>query len=419
MYRAGAEARARLHMALISTARNARSSTQPGAREQVLASLRQAAAIDPSSEVRNELISALAMTSLHVSQITPWRGTLAPGWSQDLTTEARLEENAVKLYRNGNPLPAPAMEPGRIPVEIGNFSPDGKWLAMKMPDESNAVWSLERNTWLEYLPALRMVCFSPDSQTLVGDSGGGTLYVRPMDKLEGIYVHWDRNSLRPLGYSPDGRYFAVSHYAHPRMAVLSTDTWKEVYRYELPATGRIRCLAWQPDSRGFAVGTENLKIYEWKLREGAIPYQYLGHSATIFALAYHPTQPLLVSQSWDGTTRVWDSLSRQINAVFPWMGRRTFFTPDGMTLCMENETDSSTVLVSYNPSEACRTFTVQHRDLDEVGTAGCWSVDFNPDGTLLACGDTSGLWMFHLDKPLPPLLLMDTYCWNEIRRAHV
>ncbi len=172
------------------------------------------------------------------------------------------------------------------------------------------------------------------------------------------------------------------------------------------------CAAWRPDGSGFFVGTESFKIYEWSLTENSLPRQYTGHSGNILALATHQDGEWLLSQSDDGTTRLWNTASAQTVAQLPYTGSEVRFFPDGRRFVCEDRETKELHIGQLVPSSVCRQLAIPHPDPDKIGTRGSWFVTFSPDGGLLNVGDIEGL--FHYDGHSGQLLHHAPlgYCWS-------
>jgi len=94
------------------------------------------------------------------------------------------------------------------------------------------------------------------------------------------------------------------------VALIDTARGVETARLRPPtgeAEGQFFSLAFAPDGRELAVGTQNGLIDLWSLDSPRGPRLHLpGHRGGVNALAYDPKGSHLVSAGFDRTVEVWD-----------------------------------------------------------------------------------------------------------------
>ena len=408
--------RLNLHDSLLAQARALRESGLLGIRTQAIQALDHAIRLQPSPASQAELSSALAMTELR--PIPPFsygsgeRSNADAAFTRYTSLDA-MGHLTVRQLQDRSII-------SRVPLDIvdpdgyGPFSPDGRFLCVRpVRKQPFAVWDCQENRFRHQAVAGTSVLFAPDSRTLaIGDAAG---QLKLMDVITGaILATYDTalKPVRPYSFSPDGTHLVAGQFASPRFEVLETATGRSVQRGEHPPAARLRCAAWRPDGSGFFIGTESSKIYEWSLTGNSLPRPYIGHQNNVTALAVHPGGEWLLSQSKDGTTRIWSTLSAQMVAQLPCHGSEVRFSPDGRQLLFEDRNAQLLHLVDLIPSPVCRQFLIPHPDSDNIGTRGCWSICFSPDGALLSIGDTDGL--FHFDGHTGQLLNHQRlgFCWS-------
>jgi small GTP-binding protein len=72
-------------------------------------------------------------------------------------------------------------------------------------------------------------------------------------------------------------------------------------------TGTISSMAWSPDGRVLASGSDNKTIRLWDGQTRQLLHTLEGHTGTIYSVAWSPDGFLFVSKSDDGTVRLWST----------------------------------------------------------------------------------------------------------------
>ena len=168
------------------------------------------------------------------------------------------------------------------------------------------------------------VAWSPDGKYIASGSYDGTMQVwRPAQDDGATTIESSdftyRNPTRPyawawtLAWSPDGRYLASG----------SDDKTVQVWRLEDEAnanmkhvltyqghTNWVNAVAWSPDGKYIASGSDDKTVQVWQM-EGADPHNhieaYYGHSRWVNALAWSPDGKYIASAGYDTTVQVWDA----------------------------------------------------------------------------------------------------------------
>ena len=97
-------------------------------------------------------------------------------------------------------------------------------------------------------------------------------------------------------------------------------------RITTPAS--INSLAWHPDGARLAVACDNRHVYLWDAVTGRQLADMAGHTHTVIEVAFNRTGSLLVSCSWDGTTRLWDPGSGKFLLALRSLSWNARFTSD-------------------------------------------------------------------------------------------
>jgi WD40 repeat protein len=120
-------------------------------------------------------------------------------------------------------------------------------------------------------------------------------------------------------FSPDGREVAALGCCTSLSTVIGWDarSGKQLFRRSL--SNHATAIAFSPDSRTLAVGTENGQALLWDARRGtaAAPPLHVA-TASIVAMSFSPDRKSLAVSSTDESTTLWNLPSRkQVGDSFP------------------------------------------------------------------------------------------------------
>jgi serine/threonine protein kinase/WD40 repeat protein len=393
--RAEAEATHELWQSYIDQARLVRTSQEPDRRGQGLAFLAQAAAIDTSLDVRNEVIACLALPDLRLIQ--RWEGkphgTLAVAADAQLEHYARSDqEGAVSIRRVRDDQEVSRLEGPPSWAWVRQFSPDGRFLAVvhAHPSWKNQllyIWDWQRRQRVLKIPLGGAgLGFRRDSRQLAAglEDGSIGLYELPSGALG---KRLQAGPLpREIAYDPDGRRLAVSSLASWDVEVRDLQTNAVV---TLGHPREVRGIAWRADGTQLATACGDGHIFVWDAATGQQLATLQGHEHEVSEVAFQPRGDLLASTAWDDTLRLWDPSSRKEVAHFSG-GEPSLlhFGPAGGRLAFK--LDSRIEIWQAAPSRAGRTLHGQHG-----GGPGISCVDFSPRHGWLASASREGVRLWH------------------------
>lgn len=131
----------------------------------------------------------------------------------------------------------------------------------------------------------------------------------------------------------------------------------------IPHPDGVKGLAWSSDGKHLACACGDHRAYLWDADTGRQRQVFIGHHAEVIDRSFSPSGDLLVTRSWDDTSRFWDPIS----------GRELLRTSGPWDLAAGRE---FRLLPAHE------------------GWKGPWYVDIHPDGRLMASssGDGVRLW---------------------------
>ena len=158
------------------------------------------------------------------------------------------------------------------------------------------------------------------AQTQTERSPTARVEVRPVDGGKPLWTHEIQDGTGGLYFSPDGREVAALGCCTSRSTVATWDTRTGRALFETRSlTNHAKTIAYSPDSRLLAVGTEDGQVLFWDARRGVAETPALQVSTgNVAQISFSPDGKMMVVSSYDGSTTLWDLRSRtQIGGTFP------------------------------------------------------------------------------------------------------
>jgi WD40 repeat protein/tRNA A-37 threonylcarbamoyl transferase component Bud32 len=402
------EKRALEHLgnARLAQARAGRFSGLVGRRFQGLEALKEAADLRPDLEVRNETIACLALADMRIVRqfegFPP--GSRGVGFDSALARYARGDvQGNISIRRVSDDVEVQHLPGDGVQPAIILFSPNDKFLAVKYHNDHRlyfALWDLAEEKEIlredSGIPE-RAVAFSRDSRWLAFGQHQGTIRLFDLNR---------RQEGEPLGPGPTPCHLAFSPDSS-KLAVCTTFQ-NQVEVREIPSgkllrsfahSGRTYAVDWSPDGKLLAVGRDNGTICLWNYQVTLGPQALLlGHDTVVSHVAFNRAGDLLVSRSWDGTTRLWHAATHQQLVAAPG-NNFCALSDDDRFLAVQNA--RQLVIWEIDPARECR--ALDHR---------IWhgNAAISPDGRVLALAGYGGvgLWDLAADRQMPGLAIGPT-----------
>ena len=314
-HKAELEAVEKLRAAYLAQARAERLSGIAGRRAKSLGAIAAAARFEPSLELRNEAIAALALLDLGPPVVwrSPDKKTSRALMDPGLVHYAVFADRSVTVHRmQGGAVTHRLKTPStRQPIQR-RFSPDGRFLAVAYPTGQVFVWDLIQQASTPHTNfaivdgSSHPLAFSLDGQSLV--VAGADRHVHFYDLNSGAETESFEIGSIPfqVEFDPGGEILAVMAGDEVHLWDVLRRTRRRTLVHSIDGT----LLAWHPAGRWLATGYSNGDLRLWDVETGeARPLA--GHTQYIWSLAFDPRGEFLSSQSWDGTPRFWEPASGQ------------------------------------------------------------------------------------------------------------
>lgn len=328
-----AEKMANQHLAkaYVAQARAGRMSGIQGQRVESLRAVAAAAKLQPSVELRNEAVGALALFD-----VEDWYWQERASFTENLAFDHAMERYAlgnrqgeITVYRLPEDTELMRLTGSRSATRYLQFSPDGRFLAANFMSTRLVIWNLVSGTQVVNSKFGELVwgatcVFPPDGRTV------GVRTAEPRIAFFDLSTGAEIESLKlnvpatSFALRPDGRVLAVAAGTEVELWDVASRTLQSRLPYPPSVVG----LQWHPEGRRLAVGGREGKLCLWDTQT-TNRLELEGHQGSVPSMVFNHRGDVLVSYAWDGTTRFWDVATGQQLLLSYGTAALGFSTDDG------------------------------------------------------------------------------------------
>ena len=355
-------------------------------------------AFSDDAVLRNLAIKALALFDLKDGRTWPgWRlRTRSVALNSDFTLYARGDLDGNVVVENTANQPEVVRLGATGSVERLVFSPDDRYLAAKVQGETNAgavVWDLRDHQQILRVSREvheRALEFSPDSLRIACGHLDGSVAIYRLTGAQGAVepeVQVAKDSQQPakwLRFNPGASKLAWCSDGSPyvRICDLETRQVRSVFYHPV----RVLDIAWHPNGEWLATACQSGEIYLWDPRLPNAPRVLGRHDGEARLLAFNHHGDLLASYGADKVLALWVPFTgRQLTCRVESEGPdELLFSADDSQLGVHRKGGDVGVW-KINPGMEYRVLAAP------LGISAIESLDFSPDGGLLAAASNDGI----------------------------
>jgi len=356
-------------------------------RDAALNAIQKASKINPSPKLRDELISLLAWPTLNFHVLA--KGSL-PDHNYSLTSRliASLSDKGVEIrHQDSKDLVSTIPFNPKAYHIIGPFTPDDRYLIVRFKDRME-FRDVQTGELALTIPGQRFsLTFDPAGRQLAYAQFKKNIGIVDLQKSPPLTRDLGPASHRliPKAFSPDGKTLAVKreHTSPPALLLINPENGEPIREVPVPRAGNTQRAVFAPDGESFFAAFHGGNIHHIPLNEELPTRIFSGHSDKVTTLGLINKGRILISQSEDETTRLWDTATAETLTILPWSGEYhvSSFTHKNRFFLFRGD---ELVEGEYIPSEVCTSIALPDPHPDYSAPYGRWLIKSNPGGSAFA-----------------------------------
>jgi serine/threonine protein kinase len=265
--------------------------------------------------------------------------------------------------------------------------PGGRFVIVGAGPSRTELWDLELGEVPAVWPAdIQCATYRPDGKQVATLRPDGEVRIYDLPAMKevsrchlGLSIP-SRLGRQQLALSADGRSLAVLRNAAPNARVYDLASGRLVLEVKVPAARTYGSVSLSRTGRLLAVA-HDLAISVYDVTDGELLALLQGHQSAGINLCFEPEGDLLVSDCWDGITRVWDPIQGRLLAALQGNFRGWAETTSKLVVGLKDD------LILHQVTLAQERRTIDCRTLREAAAVpfyGLAKLAFSPDGTMIA-----------------------------------
>jgi WD40 repeat protein len=196
------------------------------------------------------------------------------------------------------------------------LTPDGKLLAVAAVAPDIQLWDpltgKEVGRLQGHTAGVWALAFAPDGKTLASGSWDRTVRLWDVDTRQVRAVLTGTPAVMSLAFSPHGTTLAIGcQFGEVYLSSATTGANRHLLHGRTGVAHMMLALAFAPDEHALATGEGDGTVKLWNVASGQLQMSFRGHTARPRGLAFFPDGKTLASASDDTTVKLWDVATGQ------------------------------------------------------------------------------------------------------------